>query len=233
MKIKGVLFDLDGTLVNTTPLILESFRHTFKQFGMPIPSDSELVAGFGLPMRTAVTAYMPDEMADEFCDAYRAYQRTRHDELIQGIDGVAETLSALKQSGIKMAVVTSKKRPAAIRDLGCYDLVEYFDTIIACCCNAPTSLPNGMCDASGLTLSRVDPSTRAFCFVKTLSMWSITAPPIAPPNDALTKACIDKDCAKCGNTGIRVNAVRKHAPRITHALPRRKSGRINAPFGRL
>lgn len=132
MKIKGVLFDLDGTLVNTTPLILESFRHTFRQFGMPVPSDSELVAGFGLPMRTAVTAYMPDEMADEFCDAYRAYQRTRHDELIQGIDGVAETLSALKQSSIKMAVVTSKKRPAAIRDLGCYDLVKYFDTIIAC-----------------------------------------------------------------------------------------------------
>ena len=123
MKIKGVLFDLDGTLVNTTPLILESFRHTFKQFGMAVPSDSELVAGFGLPMRTAVTAYMPDEMADEFCDA---------DELIQGIDGVGETLSALKQSGIKMAVVTSKKRPAAIRDLGCYNLVEYFDTIIAC-----------------------------------------------------------------------------------------------------
>ena len=132
MKIKGVLFDLDGTLVNTTPLILESFRHTFRQFGMPVPSDSELVAGFGLPMRTAVTAYMPDEMADEFCDAYRAYQRTRHDELIEGIDGVGETLSSLKQSGIKMAVVTSKKRPAAIRDLGCYDLVEYFDTIIAC-----------------------------------------------------------------------------------------------------
>ena len=132
MKIKGVLFDLDGTLVNTTPLILESFRHTFKQFGMPVPSDSELVAGFGLPMRTAVTAYMPDEMADEFCDAYRAYQRTRHDELIEGIDGVGETLSSLKQSGIKMAVVTSKKRPAAIRDLGCYNLVEYFDTIIAC-----------------------------------------------------------------------------------------------------
>ena len=132
MKIKGVLFDLDGTLVNTTPLILESFRHTFKQFGMVVPSDSELVAGFGLPMRTAVTAYMPDEMADEFCDAYRAYQRTRHDELIEGIDGVGETLSSLKQSGIKMAVVTSKKRPAAIRDLGCYNLVEYFDTIIAC-----------------------------------------------------------------------------------------------------
>ena len=132
MKIKGVLFDLDGTLVNTTPLILESFRHTFKQFGIAVPSDSELVAGFGLPMRTAVTAYMPDEMADEFCDAYRAYQRTRHDELIESIDGVGETLSALKQRGIKMAVVTSKKRPAAIRDLGCYNLVEYFDTIIAC-----------------------------------------------------------------------------------------------------
>ena len=132
MKIKGVLFDLDGTLVNTTPLILESFRHTFKEFDLPVPADSELVAGFGLPMRTAVTAYMPEEMADEFCDAYRAYQRMRHDELIQSIDGVAETLSALAERGVKMAVVTSKKRPAAIRDLGCYDLVKYFDTIIAC-----------------------------------------------------------------------------------------------------
>ena len=38
MKIKGVLFDLDGTLINTTPLILESFRHTFVEFGLPVPS---------------------------------------------------------------------------------------------------------------------------------------------------------------------------------------------------
>ena len=37
VKIKGVLFDLDGTLINTTPLILESFRHTFVEFGLPVP----------------------------------------------------------------------------------------------------------------------------------------------------------------------------------------------------
>ena len=46
MKIKGVLFDLDGTLINTTPLILESFRHTFVEFGLPVPSEEALVAGF-------------------------------------------------------------------------------------------------------------------------------------------------------------------------------------------
>ena len=48
VKIKGVLFDLDGTLINTTPLILESFRHTFVEFGLPVPSKEALVAGFGL-----------------------------------------------------------------------------------------------------------------------------------------------------------------------------------------
>lgn len=55
MKIKGVLFDLDGTLINTTPLILESFRHTFVEFGLPVPSKEALVAGFGLPLRTAAS----------------------------------------------------------------------------------------------------------------------------------------------------------------------------------
>lgn len=66
MKIKGVLFDLDGTLINTTPLILESFRHTFVEFGLPVPSKEALVAGFGLPLRTAVKAYMPESMIEDF-----------------------------------------------------------------------------------------------------------------------------------------------------------------------
>ena len=73
MRIKGVLFDLDGTLINTTPLILESFRHTFVEFGLPVPSKEALVAGFGLPLRTAAKAYMPESMIEDFCTAYSDY----------------------------------------------------------------------------------------------------------------------------------------------------------------
>lgn len=76
MKIKGVLFDLDGTLINTTPLILESFRHTFVEFGLPVPSKEALVAGFGLPLRTAAKAYMPESMIEDFCTAYSDYHRS-------------------------------------------------------------------------------------------------------------------------------------------------------------
>lgn len=132
MKIKGVLFDLDGTLINTTPLILESFRHTFVEFGLPVPAQQELVAGFGLPLRTAARAYMPEEMVEQFCSAYSAYHRSQHDKLIQPFDGVKEALEQLAERGIKMAVVTSKKRPMTLRGLGCYGLDKYIGAIVTC-----------------------------------------------------------------------------------------------------
>lgn len=132
MNIKGVLFDLDGTLINTTPLILECFRLTFKEMGLPVPSDSELVAGFGLPLLTAAKAYMPEEMAEEFCTRYRKYNVAHHDEWIQPFEGINESLAALAERGIKMAVVTSKKRPMALRGLGCYGLEKYFSAVVTC-----------------------------------------------------------------------------------------------------
>ncbi len=132
MKIKGVLFDLDGTLINTTPLILQSFRHTFVEMGLPVPSDRELVAGFGLPLRTAVKAYMPESMAEQFCTAYSDYHRRHHDELIQPFAGVDKALAKLAERGIKMGVVTSKKRPMALRGLGCYGLDKYISTVVTC-----------------------------------------------------------------------------------------------------
>lgn len=132
MKIKGVLFDLDGTLINTTPLILQSFRHTFKEFNLPVPADRELVAGFGLPLRTAAKAYMPDEMIETFCSAYSNYHREHHDELIRPFEGINEALAEIAGRGIKMAVVTSKKRPMALRGLACYGLDQYIQTVVTC-----------------------------------------------------------------------------------------------------
>lgn len=132
MKIKGVLFDLDGTLINTTPLILESFRHTFVEFGLPVPAKEALVAGFGLPLRTAAKAYMPESMIEDFCTAYSDYHRSQHDKLIQPFEGVNEALAQLAGIGIKMAVVTSKKRPMALRGLACYGLDKYISTVVTC-----------------------------------------------------------------------------------------------------
>lgn len=132
MSIKGVLFDLDGTLINTTPLILESFRHTFAEVGIPVPSDEEIIAGFGLPLRTAAKAYMPDEMIEKFCSAYSVYHRANHDALILPFEGVAEALAELDKRGIKMAVVTSKKRPMTLRGLSRYGLDKHISAIVTC-----------------------------------------------------------------------------------------------------
>ncbi|HGP4740435.1 TPA: HAD hydrolase-like protein, partial [Vibrio cholerae O1] len=51
MKIKGVLFDLDGTLVNTSDLIIKTFEYTIKTLLQKNPTQEEITRYFGLPLR--------------------------------------------------------------------------------------------------------------------------------------------------------------------------------------
>ena len=61
VKIKGVLFDLDGTLINYNASYFGIVPPYFVEFGLPVPSKEALVAGFGLPLRTAAKAICPKD----------------------------------------------------------------------------------------------------------------------------------------------------------------------------
>jgi len=130
-----ILFDLDGTLVDTTDLILQSFVHTFDVHTPGrAPSREALIATFGrsLPatlreMAREEGAADPEAWAAETLATYRAFQRERHDALIRPFDGVEDMLRALKAAGHTLGVVTSKMEGAARRGLRLFGLEDYFE----------------------------------------------------------------------------------------------------------
>ncbi len=70
------------------------------------------------------------ERADELVDEYIRYCLNCHDKHIKSYDHVEDGLLKLKDKGLKLAIVTSKKRGTALRGLNCFDLEKYFDVII-------------------------------------------------------------------------------------------------------
>jgi pyrophosphatase PpaX len=135
------LFDFDGTLVNTTPLILRCFHATWQQVCELVNEEAEYIQTFGLPLQTAmeqmaaryVVAGRIAERAtlvDELITAYRSFNECWHDEMIEAVAGMAETLPALRARGWRLGIVTSKKRLGLERGLRCFELAELFDVTI-------------------------------------------------------------------------------------------------------
>ena len=130
-----VLFDLDGTLVDTTDLILESFACTFERH-LPgrLPTREQLIATFGRSLpetlrELAAEAGMPDPdgFGDAMLETYRAFQETRHDQLIRPFPGVEEMLRAMADAGHRLGLVTSKMEAYARRGLRLFDLERFFE----------------------------------------------------------------------------------------------------------
>lgn len=126
-----LLFDLDGTVLNTDELIFESFRHTFKQF---LPeytlSEEELLSFLGPPLRESFARYLSGHQVDEAVEVYRAYNREKHNDYVTLYPHETEVLKKLHEEGIKMAIVTTKYKDAAVYGLKCADLDQYFDVVI-------------------------------------------------------------------------------------------------------
>ncbi|WP_425060995.1 Pyrophosphatase PpaX [Sporomusa carbonis] len=129
MKFKGLLFDLDGTLIDTSELIIRSFQHTFKQHYDRILSLQEIYAFFGKPLKAAMEHYGPDKV-DELIKTYREFNLNHHDELTTGFTGVPEAIHKLYNAGILTAIVTSKTKSTAIRGLRLFDMHKYFPVVI-------------------------------------------------------------------------------------------------------
>ena len=129
LAIKGILFDLDGTLVDTTGLIIDSFHYTIEMVLGRTTSQEEILSYWGMTLRDSMYAYSP-EKREELIQVYRHYNETMHDKLIKPFPKVQETLHELSQLGIKCAIVTSKMTHTAKRGLEIFNLHTYVEDII-------------------------------------------------------------------------------------------------------
>ena len=126
-----ILFDLDGTIVDSAPGITATLAWTFEQMGLPIPTPAELVAYVGPPIMDSFRdlAHLDLARSHEALQIYKARY------IVTGVfdatvyPGVPEVLRAIHESGIPLSLATSKPETPATLILEHYDLLKYFDII--------------------------------------------------------------------------------------------------------
>lgn len=129
MRYSTVLFDLDGTLVDSGAMILASFRHATRTvLAREIP-DEELVAAVGGTTIHDQMRTFDAERVEELVDAYREHNAPLHRELeaFEGVDDLLETLAA---EGRTLGIVTSKRRRTLDLALDVLGIRRFFDTVV-------------------------------------------------------------------------------------------------------
>jgi pyrophosphatase PpaX len=128
-----ILFDLDGTLLDSIQLILESARYAFRKLDRACPPDSEWLAGIGIPLRTMFGRYARDEAdCTALIAAYREYRLPNHDRLIGTYGSARDVVERLHRRGHQIGIVTSKSEALSYRGLVRIGIARYVDTVVGC-----------------------------------------------------------------------------------------------------
>ena len=126
-----VLFDLDGTLIDSVDLIIDSYHHTFRQHGLALTSRDELIEGIGTPL-LAVFGRMTDKRSDidAWIATYREFNLAHHDTRIRAFPGVVEMVRQVHRAGRQLGVVTSKNNAGARRGLKLIGIEELMSVVV-------------------------------------------------------------------------------------------------------
>lgn len=129
MRFPVVLFDLDGTVIDSGAIILASMRHAAKEvLGADVP-DEELMAAVGGPgLEAQMHALAPDRV-EELVTVYREHNEPLHDELVC-CPGIDDVLVRLKDEGRRLGIVTAKRRTTVDLAFAKVPLGHLFDTVV-------------------------------------------------------------------------------------------------------
>lgn len=130
-RLTTVLFDLDGTLIDSIRLILDSYHHTLKIHELPARSDAHWLAGLGTPLRVQFRDWCHDPVQLEAMVAtYREYNLSHHDTMVTAYPSVVEMVRSIRRAGLRTGVVTSKNQPGALRGLRLIGLEDAMEVVI-------------------------------------------------------------------------------------------------------
>lgn len=155
-----VLLDLDGTLMDSAPGIISSIVHTFETHGLPVPSDDDLRRFVGPPIGAsfAMHGFAPEDVP-EAIRTYRADFIPRGMWMNSVFDGVPELLAALRESGRRLAVATSKPEPFARELTAHFGLDEHLEGVFGATLDETTRATKAAVVGHALAELGIDPAS--------------------------------------------------------------------------
>ncbi|MEZ7171671.1 pyrophosphatase PpaX [Sporosarcina sp. OR05] len=128
-NITTLLFDFDGTLLDTNELIIQSFEQVLNSRYPGQYTREDILPFMGPTLKESFDTVDAD-LSDVLIEEYRTWNLANHDQLVKEFDGVSETLQRLKENGMKMAIVSTKRNNMVMRGLQLMGLEDFFDTVI-------------------------------------------------------------------------------------------------------
>jgi len=128
---RTLLFDLDGTLIDSIGLIVDSYHHTMAAHGLPPLPDEYWTRGTGTPLRVQLAPFVSEQLPVEVLIAtYREYNLANHDARVRAFPGVTDAITRLHAGGCRLGLVTSKNRQGSLRGLGVAGIAHAFELIV-------------------------------------------------------------------------------------------------------
>ena len=126
----ALLFDLDGTLIDSIELLLVCMEHAFDGHHRA-PTRAQWTAGIGTPLRVQLAEWCDEDgQVERLVDRYRAFQDQHLERMTTPYEGVVDLLAWARRNGHAMALVTSKGRGMTVRSLAHVGLSQAFDAIV-------------------------------------------------------------------------------------------------------
>ncbi len=129
MQKKAFIFDFDGTLAETFPIIFKAMAIAYDRLGLQAPTRETVYANFG-PHELGLLKRLNPENAQELFNEYlKASAELIEAEGLYAFDGIKELLAELKERGVKIALITGKSKESLELTLEAIGLYEYFDIL--------------------------------------------------------------------------------------------------------
>ncbi len=131
MSLPAVLFDFDGTLMDSEPAVISSYCHVFEIYATPEEfTDDRKTEVLGPPLEVEMRKFFPDADVFEVMEEYRKFQEQHLRELMKPMSGAVELLSWLKEEGYPVGIVTSRLRKSLELILKEFELDQYFEVLV-------------------------------------------------------------------------------------------------------
>lgn len=130
---KLFIFDFDGTLVDSKPVIEAGMTHTLTRLGLPLALRDEWLKYVGLPVEVGIRRTFPLDAAltyEKVLAAYRTFDHQGHEPLIRAFEGIPELITELHDSGRPMAIATSKRNHGLKPTMERMGWWDWFDPIV-------------------------------------------------------------------------------------------------------